>query len=246
MAKITEKVDFQNGEDSEFFSFLTRIVDCFNFFFIILHLQIIKTIQPKFSKTMKKYFLALLTLLPAISAGAQTADQFACGADVSWCSEMEADGKRFYNAAGEETEIMALMKQIGMNAIRLRVWVNPEKAYGAWCDKADVLAKARRAHQQGLSLLIDFHYSEYLSLSVIARALNVNASYLSSQFKKMTGSTVTEYINSTRIKHALPLLAQSNRSIEDIAASCGFDDMNYFARVFKKVQGISPSAYRKQ
>ena len=96
------------------------------------------------------------------------------------------------------------------------------------------------------ALYIDFHYSEYLSLSVIARALNVNASYLSSQFKKMTGSTVTEYINSTRIKHALPLLAQSNRSIEDIAASCGFDDMNYFARVFKKVQGISPSAYRKQ
>lgn len=112
---------------------------------------------------MKKYFLALLTLLPAISAGAQTADQFACGADVSWCSEMEADGKRFYNAAGEETEMMALMKQIGMNAIRLRVWVNPEKAYGAWCNKADVLAKARRAHQQGLSLLIDFHYSDFFA-----------------------------------------------------------------------------------
>ena len=112
---------------------------------------------------MKKYFLALLTLLPAISAGAQTADQFACGADVSWCSEMEADGKRFYNAAGEETEMMALMKQIGMNAIRLRVWVNPEKAYCAWCDKADVLAKARRAHQQGLSLLIDFHYSDFFA-----------------------------------------------------------------------------------
>lgn len=112
---------------------------------------------------MKKYFLALLTLLPAISAGAQTADQFACGADVSWCSEMEADGKRFYNAAGEETEMMALMKQIGMNAIRLRVWVNPEKAYGAWCDKADVLAKARRAYQQGLSLLIDFHYSDFFA-----------------------------------------------------------------------------------
>lgn len=112
---------------------------------------------------MKNYFLALLTLLPAISAGAQTADQFACGADVSWCSEMEADGKRFYNAAGEETEMIALMKQIGMNAIRLRVWVNPEKAYGAWCDKADVLAKARRAHQQGLSLLIDFHYSDFFA-----------------------------------------------------------------------------------
>ena len=76
---------------------------------------------------------------------------------------MEADGKRFYNANGEETELMALMKQIGMNAIRLRVWVNPEKAYGPWCDKADVLAKARRAHEQGLALLIDFHYSDFFA-----------------------------------------------------------------------------------
>ena len=83
------------------------------------------------------------------------------GADVSWCTEMEADGRKFYNKDGTEMELMALMKEIGMTAIRLRVWVNPQKyGYGAWCDKTDVVAKAKRAHAAGLDLMIDFHYSD--------------------------------------------------------------------------------------
>ena len=110
-----------------------------------------------------KILFSFIAVLFTLTVQAQSATSFARGADVSWCTEMEADGKRFYNANGEETELMTLMKQIGMNAIRLRVWVNPEKAYGPWCDKADVLAKARRAHEQGLSLMIDFHYSDFFA-----------------------------------------------------------------------------------
>ena len=104
----------------------------------------------------------LISLILALSAFAQD-ESFARGADISWCTEMEADGMKFYNQNGEETEIFSLMKQIGMNAIRLRVWVNPENGYGAWSDKADVLAKARRAKAQGLNLMIDFHYSDYFA-----------------------------------------------------------------------------------
>lgn len=115
---------------------------------------------------MNKSFLGLL-LLGCVFVGvtnlpAQTMD-FVRGADVSWCTEMEADGKKFYDANGTETELMKLMKGIGMNAIRLRVWVNPEEGYGAWSDKADVLAKAQRANAQGLNLLIDFHYSDFFA-----------------------------------------------------------------------------------
>ena len=91
------------------------------------------------------------------------APAFARGADVSWCTEMEASGKQFYNTAGQPTELMALLRECGMNAVRLRVWVNPERAYGAWSDKADVLVKARRAHAQGLALMIDFHYSDFFA-----------------------------------------------------------------------------------
>ena len=79
------------------------------------------------------------------------------GADISWVTEMENKGYKFYNAAGQERECTALMKELGMDAIRLRVWVNPE---GGWNGKADVVAKARRAQALGMKLLIDFHYSD--------------------------------------------------------------------------------------
>ncbi|RYZ00843.1 MAG: arabinogalactan endo-1,4-beta-galactosidase [Chitinophagaceae bacterium] len=85
------------------------------------------------------------------------ADSFAKGADVSWITEMEAAGRRFYNAAGTQVEGMALLKSLGMNTIRLRVWVNPA---GGWNGKDDVLAKALRAQALGMRLLLDFHYSD--------------------------------------------------------------------------------------
>ena len=82
---------------------------------------------------------------------------FAKGADVSWLTQMEAAGIRFYTADGRDTECMTLLRDLGFNAIRLRVWVNPEDG---WCNRDDVLAKAWRAHQLGYRLLIDFHYSD--------------------------------------------------------------------------------------
>ena len=82
---------------------------------------------------------------------------FAKGADVSWITEMEQNGKKFYNANGKATECMALLRDLGMNSIRLRVWVNPEDG---WNGKNDVVAKAWRAQQLGMRLMIDFHYSD--------------------------------------------------------------------------------------
>lgn len=112
---------------------------------------------------MKRFYIATLLIILATTVQAQSTT-FARGADISWCTEMEADGKKFYNADGAETDIFALMKEIGMNAIRLRVWVNPTLyGYGAWSDKADVVAKAKRAHEQGLDLMIDFHYSDFFA-----------------------------------------------------------------------------------
>ena len=91
-------------------------------------------------------------------SGGQEETVFAKGADVSWVTEMEANGKKFYDAKGNEMECMALMKSLGMNAIRLRVWVNPKNK---WNGKDDVLKKAERAKNLGMRLMIDFHYSDY-------------------------------------------------------------------------------------
>lgn len=82
---------------------------------------------------------------------------FAKGADVGWLTEMEAAGVKFYNETGTPAECMQLLKSLGMDAIRLRVWVNPS---GGWNNTADVVTKAIRAKQLGMRLMIDFHYSD--------------------------------------------------------------------------------------
>ncbi|MBN9303346.1 MULTISPECIES: glycoside hydrolase family 53 protein [Dysgonomonas] len=82
---------------------------------------------------------------------------FAKGADVSWLTEMEKVGNKFYNSLGHETECMTLLRDLGMNSIRLRVWVNP---VDGWCNKSDVLVKAWRAKLLGMRVMIDFHYSD--------------------------------------------------------------------------------------
>ncbi|MCC8143789.1 MAG: arabinogalactan endo-1,4-beta-galactosidase [Tannerellaceae bacterium] len=82
---------------------------------------------------------------------------FAKGADVSWVTEMEKAGYKFYNRSGDEKECIALMRELGMNAIRLRVWVNPASG---WCNSGDLLIKAWRAKNLGMRIMVDFHYSD--------------------------------------------------------------------------------------
>lgn len=82
---------------------------------------------------------------------------FAKGADIGWVTEMEQKGLKFYNASGVETDCFKLMKELGMTAIRLRVWVEPEDG---WNGRDDVVAKAKRAKAEGLDLMLDFHYSD--------------------------------------------------------------------------------------
>lgn len=91
---------------------------------------------------------------------------------------------------------------------------------------------------------IDFNYQEDLSLKKIADLFSISPSYLSALFKKETGSTLTEYINNKRIDISVSLLNTTDSSIQNIAAQVGFLDVNYYTRIFKKLKGISPSAYR--
>lgn len=86
-----------------------------------------------------------------------TLKEFYKGADIGWLTEMEAAGLKFYTAAGTQQEGMALLKSLGMNSIRLRVWVNPADG---WCNTADVVNKALRAKALGMKIMIDFHYSD--------------------------------------------------------------------------------------
>lgn len=93
---------------------------------------------------------------------------------------------------------------------------------------------------------IDFHYAETLSLSFFADMCHVTKSYLSTLFRKETGTTITDYIHNVRIRHALVLLNSTALPVHAIAASCGYPDINYFIKIFKRLNGTSPKQYRSQ
>lgn len=116
-----------------------------------------------------KYMIGVLALILAGCTPAQeyhapkegTPQQevvFAKGADVSWLTQLESEGETFKTPSGVTTECMTLLRdECGVNAIRLRVWVNPA---AGWNNISDVLVKARRAAALGMGVMIDFHFSD--------------------------------------------------------------------------------------
>ena len=89
-------------------------------------------------------------------------------------------------------------------------------------------------------------YKKELSLKDISKDLFINPVYLGQLLKKETNSTFAELLNKQRIKAAQQLLLSTNDSIEDICYTVGYSNVGYFYKVFRKLCGKSPKAYRKQ
>ena len=89
------------------------------------------------------------------------------------------------------------------------------------------------------------HYSEELTLNNLAKTFYISPYHLSHQFKKVTGFTLTQYIQITRIRNIQYLLIHTNRKIADLAEDCGFTSFSQFNRIFRKLCGYSPSECRK-
>ena len=105
--------------------------------------------------------LGLAGCLAGLAPAAAAAQAFAKGADVGWLQQMEATGYVFHNEQGVAQACFTILKAQGINAIRLRVFVNPsqDKASGH-CSPAEVVTMAKRATDLGFRVMIDFHYSD--------------------------------------------------------------------------------------
>lgn len=109
---------------------------------------------------MKDFIIAVALTLTFLSTNAQektVVQPFWLGADISWTLEQEDKGIQNYTSDGVPMENTALMKELGLNAIRLRVWVNSVNGYNT---PQQVLEMAKRAHDLGMAIMIDFHYSD--------------------------------------------------------------------------------------
>ena len=89
------------------------------------------------------------------------------------------------------------------------------------------------------------HYTEDIQLTTLASKYSVSIARLSTEIKKKIGMTFSDYVTQLRIQRAKELLSDETMSVGEIAEIVGYNDYFYFIKVFKKVQGISPSKYRK-
>ena len=91
---------------------------------------------------------------------------------------------------------------------------------------------------------IDSHYNEDLSVNELAERYDMSPNYFSTLFKKEVNQSAVNYITSLRISKAKEYLRDSEKSIAEIAQMIGYEDCNYFFRVFKKFEGVTPQQYR--
>ena len=99
-------------------------------------------------------------------------------------------------------------------------------------------------HVNQVIRFIHAHYAEEISVSGIARELNINEDYLGRIFKESTSFSINEYRSNFRIARASQLLARPELAIHEIARAVGIENQHYFSQLFKQKMGVTPTQYR--
>lgn len=88
------------------------------------------------------------------------------------------------------------------------------------------------------------HYTEPLSLNELSRKLNYSPQYISSLFHKETGMSLQEFLQRLRVEEACRLMEQDAQPLSQVAQKVGYADVKHFSRVFRRIKGLSPRAFR--
>ena len=158
-----------------------------------------------------------------------------CGADVSQYSTILTD---IYTLASSSDYIRDMRINGKLNDLLTLLMES------SWHRGAHTNAPKKMEISQVKSFL-DEHYKEKLSLESVASHFFIDKHYLARLFKEHYGVTLVTYLQQVRITHAKRMLRFTDKSIEEIGLECGIGELNYFSRVFKKLEGVSPSEFRR-
>lgn len=116
----------------------------------------------------------------------------------------------------------------------------------SWRPAVHRSSAASRSRVADVKAWLDGHYNEKIALDDLAERFYLNKFYLTRLFREQYGSTIVSYLLSLRISRAKELLRFTDLPVEEVGAQCGMPEANYFSRAFRKVEGISPSEYRRR
>ena len=104
--------------------------------------------------------------------------------------------------------------------------------------ESPVIARARA--------FINEHHDDDLTLAQVAHSVNTSAFYFCKMFKKFTGMTFTDYLARVRVERVKSILLNPHKRVSEAAFEAGFQSLSQFNRVFRRLEGCSPSAHRAQ
>ena len=162
-------------------------------------------------------------------------DDVSCGADVSQYAAILTD---IYALASSSDCIRDMRINGKLNDLLTLLMES------SWHREAHTNAPKKMEISRVKSFL-DEHYEEKLSLESVASHFFIDKHYLARLFKEQYGVTLVTYLQQVRITHAKRMLRFTDKSIEEIGLECGIGELNYFSRVFKKLEGVSPSEFRR-
>ena len=110
--------------------------------------------------------------------------------------------------------------------------------------KDDTANNSNKGRHQFVLHYIHEHLTDKILVNDVCRKAYLSRNSFFKWFKEQFGITPVEYINNERIKLAKQMMAENKHNIKHISTYCGFSDVNYFARMFKKIEGITPGTYR--
>lgn len=138
---------------------------------------------------------------------------------------------------GYELTVKGLLLQILGELVKSRLYSGSENT------KTDY---SKRTRQLKSSLrFIHTNYNRAVTLTELANEAGMSPKYFCRFFKEMVNRTPIDYLNFYRIERACQSLTSSEKSITEIALDCGFGDLSYFIKTFKKHKGLSPKQYQK-
>lgn len=110
-----------------------------------------------------------------------------------------------------------------------------------------LLGNWKKTRPEFISKVIDYcleHVGEPLAVEEMAEVSGLSRYHFSREFKKYTGMTPMAYYTEMRVKKAIRMLQAENKTIKEIAFECGYDNLSYFGKIFRKSTGMSPAGFR--
>lgn len=149
--------------------------------------------------------------------------------------DTEASGRIVSSSIGREMEIYAALMALITSLVK-----SGENA------RIPTHRNSHKRNLQNVKEYLEKNYSEKISLDDLSETFFINKFYLTRLFREQYGTSVNDYLIQIRLEHAKELLTSTKMPVKKVCSACGFANTNYFYKVFRKREGISPGEFQKR